>query len=244
MLTIITANLYSKNDTQKDTLRVMTYNIRNGIGMDMKANYDRTANAIIKWKPDVVAIQEVDSVTKRSNKLFIAEELGNRTGMQYTYASAINFDGGKYGIALLSKEAPLQTYKIPLPGREEARVLLVVEFEKYVFLTLHLSLTPEDQVLSFKAINAELEKTDKPIFIAGDFNAFPNDEAIKLLKKNFTIVSPLNVKTYPADKPTDPIDYIAISKSAANHCRVLDSFVPNESETSDHRPIVTDIEIK
>ena len=46
--------------------QLMTYNVKNGAGMDGVTDYARTASVIIQEKPDVVAIQELDSVTGRS----------------------------------------------------------------------------------------------------------------------------------------------------------------------------------
>jgi endonuclease/exonuclease/phosphatase family metal-dependent hydrolase len=45
----------------------MSYNIRNAVGMDNTADYRRIADVITNTAPDVVALQELDSVTTRSN---------------------------------------------------------------------------------------------------------------------------------------------------------------------------------
>ena len=46
-----------------DVLRLMTYNVRNARGMDNSCNYQRVANVINNARPDVVAVQELDSMT-------------------------------------------------------------------------------------------------------------------------------------------------------------------------------------
>ena len=135
-------------DAERNTLRIMSYNIRNGRGMDEVTDLGRIADAICKVAPDVVAVQEVDSVTVRSGGIDVLRTLGERTLMFPTYAPAIDFDGGKYGVGMLSKEKPVSYRYIALPGREEERVLLWVEFERYIFCCTHLSLTPEDRMLS------------------------------------------------------------------------------------------------
>lgn len=236
-LILVSINVHTQND-----LRIMTYNIRNGMGMDMKPDYKRTANVINQFHPDIVAVQEVDSVTNRSNKRFVLGELSDMTGMHYSYAPAINYDGGKYGIGLLSNEKPLHTQHIPLPGREEARVLLIAEFEKFVFLVVHLSLTPEDQLTSIGIIEKELIKIKKPIFIAGDFNAYPNSDIIKQLSKRFKVLTPPE-KTYPADIPEECLDYIALDKNTYKPKLFKNSFVINEPEASDHRPVLLDVRL-
>ena len=45
---------------------LMSYNIRNGVGMDNVRDIDRTAAVIAAVAPDAVAVEEVDSVTGRS----------------------------------------------------------------------------------------------------------------------------------------------------------------------------------
>ena len=126
---------------ENNTLRIMSYNIRNGKGMDDVSNYQRTADVINKVRPNVVALQEVDSVTGRSGQMDVLRILGEKTLMYPTYAPAIDYDGGKYGIGMLSKEKPLTTRYLPLPGREEARALLIVEFENYIYCCTPVSYT-------------------------------------------------------------------------------------------------------
>lgn len=226
--------------SSQSDLRIMTYNIRNGVGMDMKSDYMRTANTIKKFSPDIVAIQEVDSVTNRSNRRFVLGELSQLTEMYYYYAPAIDYDGGKYGTGLLSKEKPLHTSYMPLPGKEEQRVLLIAEFDKFVLFGVHLSLTAEDQLKSIQIIEQELSKIQKPVIIAGDFNAHPDSDVMKLLKKTFTVLSPPE-KTFPADKPIECLDYIALDTRSYEHGVLQDNFVIDESVASDHRPVLVDI---
>lgn len=47
-------------------VKIMSYNVRHCAGMDLVVDYDRTANVIIKNQPDIVALQELDSMTSRS----------------------------------------------------------------------------------------------------------------------------------------------------------------------------------
>lgn len=56
------------------TLRLMTYNIKNVTGMDGVCDFQRIANVINNASPDVVAVQEVDSVTNRSNQKYVLGE--------------------------------------------------------------------------------------------------------------------------------------------------------------------------
>ena len=91
----------------QDYLKLMSYNIRNANGMDGICSYQRIANVINNASPDVVAIQELDSMTVRSGQKYVLGELAERTQMHASYAPAINFQGGKYGIGILSRQEPL-----------------------------------------------------------------------------------------------------------------------------------------
>lgn len=244
LLPLCTLHSEENGERAKNTLRIMSYNIRGGMGMDDIRNYQRTADVINKLRPDVVAVQEVDSVTGRSGQTDVLRILGEKTLMFPSYAPAIDYDGGKYGIGMLSKEKPVSTRYLPLPGREEARVLLIVEFEKYIYGCTHLSLTDEDRLASVDIIRREAAKANKPFFIAGDLNAHPDSEVIKGLQQDFVILSNMKQPTFPADKPDETIDYIAAYAKDTTVFTPLSAWVVNEPAASDHRPIVTDIVFK
>ena len=148
----------------------MSYNIRNGIGIDNIQDIGRIARVILREAPDLVALQELDSATLRVDGRYIPGELGRMTGMHAPFGRAIGFAGGSYGIGLLSRTEPLAVRSIPLPGREEARVLLMAEFPDYTVCITHLSLTPEDRLASLPIIREATDTCRKPVLLAGDFN--------------------------------------------------------------------------
>ena len=160
---------------------------------------------------------------------------------QHIYAPAIDYDGGKYGIGMLSKEKPLGYRYLSLPGREEARALLVVEFEKYIYCCTHLSLTEEDRMLSLPVIRQVAASANKPFFIAGDMNAHPDSKFIRQLKNDFVILTDMEKPTFPADKPDETLDYIAAYAKDTVAFTRISSLVWEEPAASDHRPILTDI---
>ncbi|RHJ95008.1 endonuclease/exonuclease/phosphatase family protein [Parabacteroides bouchesdurhonensis] len=244
LLLPITGIWAGNNLQERNTLRIMSYNIRNAKGMDDMTNYQRVADVINQIHPNVVAVQEIDSVTGRSGGNDVLRELAERTLMFRTYAPAINYDGGRYGIGVLSKEKPINSRYLPLPGREEARVLLAVEFEKYIFCCTHLSLTPEDQILSLPIIRQLAKEANKPFFIAGDWNATPTSSLLADIQKDFTIITNPKQLTFPADVPDCCLDYIAIYKTTNLPITCLSSHVCNEPVASDHRPVVADIVFK
>lgn len=148
----------------------MSYNIRNGRGIDNVQDLGRVAEVINRTAPDIVALQELDSVTGRMAGRFIPGELGEMTGMHARFCRAIDYDGGAYGVGLLSRDEPLAVRRIPLPGREEAAYCSSPEFPGYVVCVTHLSLTPEDQRASLPIIRTVTDTCRKPVLLAGDFN--------------------------------------------------------------------------
>jgi len=87
-------------------IKILSYNIRNARGMDEKTDYDRIAGIIRSIHPDCAALQELDSATARSNGEVILDELAKRTGMYASYSKSIDYQGGGYGIGILTKEKP------------------------------------------------------------------------------------------------------------------------------------------
>lgn len=238
---LICTALLSLSAQSQNTLRLMTYNIKNANGMDDVCNFQRVANVINNACPDVVAVQEVDSMTNRSGKKYVLGEIAERTQMHAYFAPAIDYDGGKYGIGVLTKQAPMRVKTMPLPGREEARALIMVEFEDYIYCGTHLSLTEEDRMASVQMIKDFATANKKPFFLAGDMNAEPESEFIKELQKDFQILSNTKQHTFPAPAPTETIDYIVALKENANGFAVTSAQVLNEPVASDHRPIVVNL---
>ena len=223
------------------TLRLMTYNIKNATGMDGVCDFQRIANVINNASPDVVAIQEVDSMTNRSGQKYVLGEIAERTQMHAYFAPAIDYDGGKYGIGLLTRQVPVRLQTIPLPGREEARALILAEFEDYIYCCTHMSLTEEDRMESLKIVKSFTTPYKKPLFLAGDMNAEPESDFIKELQKDFQILSNPKQHTYPAPEPKETIDYIATLKSNVNGFALISAQVLHEPMASDHRPILVEL---
>lgn len=266
--------LFSHAQTQAQTqvqtpvntndLRIMSYNIRVGKGMDQVNSLQRIADVICLEQPHVVALQEVDSATIRTGGVDQIKELAKLTGMYSAFAPAIAFSGGKYGVGLLSLEEPISIKKVPLPGREEPRVLLIVEFRDYVVASTHFSLTEADRLASAEILLTEAAQVHKPMFICGDFNALPTSPSITRLSApatltnlsapaTLTLLSDPTAPTFPADHPTECIDYI-FGKSGTSpnpgqsnnqnafkfnvKFNIIKQVVIPESVASDHRPIM------
>ncbi len=243
MLLLLAASLIMTACQTTTTMRVMSYNVRNCTGLDGQNSCERIAAIITRENVEAIALQELDSMTRRYPGQDMLKNLAELTGMHPTFGASIDFMGGKYGVGILTKQKPLSWKRIPLPCRSEPRSLLVVELEDYYFCSTHLSLHADNRLESAEIISEELSKLDKPVIIAGDFNATPDEESIQRLTTSFHFASSAEKYTFPADKPDIEIDYIGIAHAQAKDIATT-AYVVNAPVESDHRPLVSEVKFK
>lgn len=234
---------YQYEKPAEGTIRILSYNVRNCLGMDGKTDYSRVSGVIRSVHPDVVALQELDSVTTRSNGTDVLKVLAENTGMYSIYGASIPYRGGKYGVGILSSEKPLKSSFLPLPGREEKRGLLIAEFTNFVLFCSHFSLTAADRITSVQLINQKAKEYQKRIIFAGDLNTKPESEAINSLLNSWINLSGTN-PTFPSNGPKECIDYIFGFNCCNISYKVIKRMVVPEAIASDHCPIFIDIDLK
>ena len=130
-LTVTLALVSGCQAPRKQQVRILTYNIHHAEGIDGKLDLPRIARVIESVNPDVVALQEVDRETERTGKVNQAAELGRLTGMEAVFGQAMDYQGGGYGLAVLSRWPIIQdeTYPLEAPGAREPRVLLLTRIQ-------------------------------------------------------------------------------------------------------------------
>ncbi|MBR2026973.1 MAG: endonuclease/exonuclease/phosphatase family protein [Alistipes sp.] len=220
-------------------VRVMSYNVRNGHGVDGVKDITRCTDIINDARPDVVAVQELDSMSRR-NKKYVLGEMAKLTGYHDYYHRTIPYRGGAYGIGVLTREKALSVDFHPLPCRREPRGLLIVEMKKYYILSTHLSLNAQDRLTSVRIIRDIVSKLNKPAFIAGDMNATPNSAPIKAFKEYAQVLNDVNKFTISSNNPRKCIDYIL---GTNGQFKVKKSYVYNGVIASDHLPLYVDVKI-
>lgn len=209
-------------------LTVMTYNIYHGEHAENpgKSNLDEVAALIEEHQPDLVALQEVDSMTRRSAGLVPGgpvdqvQELAGMTGMHGYFGKAITFDGGGYGLGILSRSpGDASVHELPLPEGGEGRSLITLKTSlsgaEFVFAGTHLCHASEmNRLAQAKAICNILNDQDVPVIIGGDFNFIPGSTSYKAIRKCFRDASADAGKplfTYPSGAPEKRIDYVFFS---------------------------------
>ena len=239
ILLLLVALAIGTTHVSAQKVRVMSYNVKNGIGMDGIKSIERCGELVREAQPDVVAVQEVDSMTRR-NKFYVLGRMAEKAGYHAYFGPTIPHSGGKYGIGVLSKKPALSVEFHRLPCPKEPRGLLVVEFDKYYLLCTHLSLSEPYRVESVGIIKDIVSKLNKPAFIAGDMNTRPTTKPIMAFKEYATLLSDDSRFTFPSHDPRVCIDYIF---GVNGSFKVLKNYVFYDSLNSDHVPLYVDVKI-
>ncbi len=239
-----------------DQVRILVLNMHAGKDAAGKSNLDGIASLVKDQKPDLVLLQEVDRGTHRSGQVDQVAELSGTTKYQSAFsASLFDYDGGEYGIALLSREligyyatAPLQVLPVQTRagGSHEPRVALVtivrVGDETWRAMNTHLDPSEDGGRLQEVAALVDAIHTQQvagtPLVVGGDFNSTPDNPVLQPIRGAGLHDAWLECGsgdgfTYPADQPTKRIDYLWMSEGM--HCasaQVLDV------QLSDHRPLL------
>jgi endonuclease/exonuclease/phosphatase family metal-dependent hydrolase len=237
----------------KKTLRVMTYNIHVGVGMDKKLDLQRIADVIKSEHPDLVGLQEVDRGVKRTEARDEIAELAKLTNMQFAFAHNLDYQGGQYGVAILSRFPIGATDHRMYENRREAErrgmIRIEVEFagKTISFVTTHLDYQFEDgRLFEAEQMLKFLHDVKGTLIVVGDFNDEPVGTSYKLMSQDFDdawIRSRAKDAglTYPADKPMKRIDYVFTRES--DRVKVKKAWVV-KTLASDHLPLVADLELK
>jgi len=232
------------------TIRVLSYNIHHGEGVDRKLDLDRIATAIRSVNPDLVALQEVDRKVKRSQSVDQPAELAKRTGMQAVFGANIPLQGGEYGNAILAR-FPLIRHKnhlLPTVDGSEQRGVIESEYQlpdgrSLLLLATHLDFRADDRerLASVKVIEELTARhPDQPALLAGDLNDTPESRTLMQLTKTWQTVNKQPLATVPVDSPTKQIDFILFRPRGT--WKVLEVKVLEESLASDHRAIFNILE--
>ncbi len=197
----------SSVNAEPDSLVVMTYNIKVGLGesglpapKDPRPTLERIAEFIRSENADLVLLQEVDRFMKRSRELDEVAILGELTEMRTAFAPAITDGEAEYGIAVLSR-MPLENVRVvklpridyaethpTVPGWfSEQRMVLVVRVENGVTaINTHLGLTKEQRLQQTEAIAEIVEEereAGRAVIVGGDLNAEPDAAELLPLRR-------------------------------------------------------------
>ena len=239
----------TQEESGTKTIRVLSYNIHHGEGMDKRIDLRRIAEVIKSISPDLVSLQEVDYQLERTGGIDQAEELASLTGLNAAFGPAIIRPNGQYGNAILSRHPVVNVRNYPLPGAREPRAVLAADvdilFDKtekmtFMFLATHLSLNEESRLRSVRFVEAVLPDPKMPALFVGDLNAKPESQTMDAFCKTWTNATENQVHITLPSKPTQ-IDFILFRP--ADRWRVMDTWAVDERMASDHCSLVADMEL-
>ncbi len=234
------------------TLRVMSYNIHHGEGLDGKLDLARIAKVIVDAKADLVALQEVDRGVARTQGRDLPAELARLTGLTVRFDRNIAHQGGDYGNAVLTR-FPIKSAKntpLPMIGQGEQRgvqqLVLDVHGREILFLNTHLDSRrdPAERTRSAAELHQIVAAAGKmPVIACGDFNATPDSAAIGRMREGladaWTLVGQGSGFTVPVKKPTRRIDYLWVTSATITPVQMTIPY----SEASDHLPLVAELRL-
>lgn len=242
--------LTAADPTVRRTLRILTYNIHHGEGMDGEFDLPRLAGVMTSVDPDLVALQEVDQGTARAGGMNELTELGRLTGMHAVFGKAMDFQGGGYGVAVLSRWPIVHADNHALPGApdREPRTALTVdiamgEHEPLLqFTSTHLDQGRDlgNRLAQAGYLNELLSRgAAEPSILAGDMNSRADTEVMQILGEQWADVF-VDREPTGLGRSQRRVDYVLARP--AGRWRTIDSRVVDAPVASDHRPVLVVLE--
>lgn len=236
------------------SVRVMSMNLKEG---GKPGNYDvaKYAAVINDYKPDFVSLQELhDRTLMVLGKAWLAE-LGKRVGMYPVVFDSFDYNGGTFGVGILSRypfySMGKVVYNSGLAEQREPRAtgwvsVMLPDGGNVRFAATHLPVENNDlRVKCIAAINKEIfaENSVIPTIIAGDFNAEPGSDVMKYAGNRWKEINPGAGNTLPAgDNPKQQYDFVLGYPKTGWSCSMYE--ILNRADLSDHCFVVADVNYK
>jgi endonuclease/exonuclease/phosphatase family metal-dependent hydrolase len=251
-------------DARLVDLRVATYNIQAGTGMDRRFDVDRQIETLRALDADIIGLQEVDvHWSARSQWRDLATEIADGLGMKVFFGPIYDFDPlaegrprRQFGIAILSRYPILYaenhsitrlSTQVPNPQPESAPgfpevVVNVFGAHVHVYST-HLDFRGDPRIRQMQVadmLRIMSKDEGRRQILLGDLNARPNAPELAPLwgyvGDAWLAGGSGPEMTYPTSAPDRRIDYVTVSPRVT----VRSVRVPY-TVASDHLPVVADL---
>lgn len=216
-------------------LKVATWNIQKGIGLNFRRDLSRTMGVLESFDADVIGLQEV----LRTRELDQAETIARRLGMDLAWGRARAARGGEYGNALLVRgKAHLEcVHDLGISWRENRVALQAVADVKGVRVrafVCHFGLGFGERRTQIAMLRERLRSAPKgePRLVMGDFNEPHAGPVRRALAEEFPH-APAPLRTHPSMLPLMALDRIAWDAPLVGSVRVIDV-----RGASDHRALL------
>jgi endonuclease/exonuclease/phosphatase family metal-dependent hydrolase len=244
-----------------ETIRIMTYNVHSCIGTDSKISPERIARVIRRHEPDIVALQELDMSKQRTQGVDQPHIIAKQLEMMYHFYPSIQVEEEQYGNAVLSSypmeliragRLPSITRNLIVEPRGAIWTVINIAGTKINFFNTHLGLFSIEGIYQTKALLGSEWLAHPaclgPVILCGDFNALPNSQLCRNIKKVFRDAqeeldnhSPKS--TWFSHYPIGRIDHVFVSPEIeVAHVEV--SRTGLDKIASDHLSLIVDIKLK
>lgn len=247
-------------DTSRE-VRVLVYNIHAGKDAKGVENLERVAVVVRESGADIVLLQELDVRTRRSGGVDQPAELARLTGFHAAFGKSLDYQGGEYGIAILSRwpVAASATRRLPVtPPQERAGgvyepraallATLAIPGVPLTVINTHIDPSGDDrwrlqEIRTILGMADSLRRAGATLLVGGDFNSTP-ESAVQVrvrassLRDAWGECGRGDGFTYPADSSVKRIDYLFLTGAL----RCTKATVPG-TEASDHRPLLVKVRL-
>lgn len=239
-------------------IRLLTFNIQVGINTSSYQHYltrswqhilphrkriqtlDRIAHLISNY--DVVALQECDGGSLRSNYINQVQYLAEASGIPYWYQQ-LNRNLGQiaqHSNGLLSRFRPLDVTEHKLPGLIPGRGAIIARYgsaeDPLVLVLMHLSLSKTAQQRQLGYIREQIAGY-RHVVLMGDMNNHAEELLTQTPLKDTDLVPlPDSAHSFPSWRPEKALDHILVSPSLEIRRSEVVSY-----PVSDHLPIAMDV---
>jgi endonuclease/exonuclease/phosphatase family metal-dependent hydrolase len=257
-LILITIGIFCFYTCKKEkvvSLKVMSYNIRHGEGLDTILDLSRQANIIKSIAPDICGIQEVDDFCLRSGNVRQTEYLAQNTNMLGTFGKFMDLQQGEYGMATLTTKPIISTKILKLPdGKFEPRTAIVHKIKMadgciITFANVHFDWITEkegsiNRLKQSKALVKYLDSLNRPTVITGDFNCTPNSPTMTYFaSQGFEFVTKGIDNLSFQGKEKAEIDHLIYKNFDDITFTKKNAYLLKEPIASDHRPFIIELEV-
>lgn len=229
-------------------VRVVSYNILAG-----DRGLDGLVETMKATRADLIGLQEVDKGVRRSRKVDQPVALGKALGMRPAFAPHFDFQGGEYGVALLSRWPIVKSERVKVEGSRLSLLDAIVKapFGELRVVVVHFSTAfaaKTDEEVAEKTRQRKLEAEaalalivdeKRPALIIGDMNNVEGSDTYQVFSGALQDSCKLKggaPNTFSSDHPIRRIDYVwASSAFDVKSCETP------QSVASDHLPLLVEL---
>jgi endonuclease/exonuclease/phosphatase family metal-dependent hydrolase len=219
-------------------MRVATFNLRHGVGVDAVLDLDRSVGVIDATGADLVGLQELDRGVRRSGGVDQPRRIAELTGMDVRFHSTVRTGGGEYGIGVATRAgAAAKDRWMPLPrrGHEEPRGAIVVRYPPVNAIVTHITHPGPAQGPQLRALAELASELGPRVVLLGDLNIARHDLG-PLISAG---LDPGPEHTTMVMKPGVQIDFIMTGPAIA-----VSSSWTVDMRASDHVALVADLVVE